>query len=113
MLWQHLQASCLSNGSTSNPSHGTVQVIHIRHEAPFLAVLSPCQLPISTAALDKNSNSSQFWLEMFKTVSESVSIGMVVADMNVPGCPLAYINEGFKTVTGERLANIYSWPIFP
>lgn len=39
---------------------------------------------------------------MFKEMSETVSVGMVVADMNVPGCPLAYINEGFKTVTGER-----------
>lgn len=38
---------------------------------------------------------------MFKTMSETVSVGMVVADMNVPGCPLAYINEGFKEVTGE------------
>lgn len=37
---------------------------------------------------------------MFKTMSESVSVGMVVADMNVPGCPLAYINEGFKHITG-------------
>lgn len=34
-------------------------------------------------------------------MSETVSVGMVVADMNVPGCPLAYINEGFKTVTGR------------
>lgn len=66
--------------------------------APF----SACQPPISTVALDKNPNSSQFWLEMFKTMSETVSVGMVVADMNVPGCPLAYINEGFKTVTGEN-----------
>lgn len=38
---------------------------------------------------------------MFKTMSETVSVGMVVADMNVPGCPLAYINEGFKAVTGR------------
>lgn len=66
-------------------------------------VLSACQPPISTVALDKNKNSSQFWLEMFKTMSETVSVGMVVADMNVPGCPLAYINEGFKTVTGKKI----------
>lgn len=38
---------------------------------------------------------------MFKTMCETVSVGMVVADMNVPGCPLAYINEGFQQVTGE------------
>ncbi|CAM9154643.1 unnamed protein product [Ectocarpus sp. 8 AP-2014] len=62
--------------------------------------------PINTVALDKNASSSQFWLEMFKTMSETVSVGMVVADMNVPGCPLAYINEGFKTVTGYGKENI-------
>lgn len=70
------------------------------------APLSSCQPPISTVALDKNQNSSQFWLEMFKTVSETVSVGMVVADMNVPGCPLAYINEGFKTVTGKSKSTL-------
>ncbi|CAM9142410.1 unnamed protein product [Discosporangium mesarthrocarpum] len=64
------------------------------------------QLPIQTVAYGKNPASSQFWLEMFKTMSETVSVGMVVADMNVPGCPLAYINEGFKTVTGYGKENI-------
>lgn len=60
------------------------------------------QPPINTVAVGKDQNSSQFWLEMFKTMSETVSVGMVVTDMNLPGCPLAYINEGFKTVTGEN-----------
>merc|ERR1711991_297127 len=29
-----------------------------------------------------------------------MSIGMVVADMTIPGIPLIYINEGFQRVTG-------------
>lgn len=41
-------------------------------------------------------------------MSESVSVGMVVADMNVPGCPLAYINEGFKNVTGIIVGGVTS-----
>ena len=28
------------------------------------------------------------------------TIGMVMADMTIPGCSLIYINEGFKAVTG-------------
>ncbi|CAM9252965.1 unnamed protein product [Choristocarpus tenellus] len=64
------------------------------------------QVVVNTVAAGKNVQSSQFWLEMFKTMSETASVGMVVADMNVPGCPLAYINEGFKQVTGYGKENI-------
>ena len=37
---------------------------------------------------------------MLKTMSETLRIGLVVSDMFVPGCPLAYINEGFAAQTG-------------
>lgn len=37
---------------------------------------------------------------MLKTMSETLRIGLVVSDMFVPGCPLAYLNEGFAAQTG-------------
>lgn len=58
------------------------------------------QLPVSTAAAGVNPQSETFWLEMFQNMSETVSIGMIIADMTIPGVPLAYINEGFRNVTG-------------
>ncbi|KAJ1428242.1 hypothetical protein B484DRAFT_396918, partial [Ochromonadaceae sp. CCMP2298] len=56
------------------------------------------QLRTVAAGLDKNSES--FWLDMFRVMSETCTIGVVVSDMTVPGIPLTHINEGFKTVTG-------------
>ncbi|RYG60140.1 hypothetical protein EON64_19550 [archaeon] len=58
------------------------------------------QLPCRTAAAGVNPNSETYWMDLFKNVSETVSIGMVISDMTVPGIPLAYINEGFRAVTG-------------
>ena len=58
------------------------------------------QLPCRTAAAGVNPQSETFYVDIFKNMSESVSIGMVMADMTIPGCSLMYINEGFKAVTG-------------
>jgi PAS domain S-box-containing protein len=57
-------------------------------------------LPIKTAAYGVNPQSESFWLDMFKNMSETVTVGMVISDMTIPGIPLAYINEGFNAVTG-------------
>ena len=43
------------------------------------------QLPCRTAAAGVNPQSETFWLDMFKNMSESVSIGVVISDMTVPG----------------------------
>ena len=58
------------------------------------------QLPVQTAACGVNPQSETYWLDMFQNMSETVSIGMVISDMTIPGIPLAYINEGFRAVTG-------------
>jgi hypothetical protein len=58
------------------------------------------QGPLRTVAAGLDKNAESFWLDMFKVVSETVSIGMVISDMTVPGIPLVYINEGFRNVTG-------------
>lgn len=50
------------------------------------------------AGLDKNSET--YWFDMFRVMSETISIGVVISDMTIPGIPLIYINEGFRTVTG-------------
>lgn len=42
-------------------------------------------------------------MEMLKVMSETLRIGLVVSDMFVPGCPLAYLNEGFAAQTGTTL----------
>lgn len=39
-------------------------------------------------------------MDMLKVMSETLRIGLVVSDMFVPGCPLAYLNEGFAAQTG-------------
>lgn len=39
-------------------------------------------------------------MDMLKAMSETLRIGLVVSDMFVPGCPLAYLNEGFAAQTG-------------
>jgi hypothetical protein len=57
------------------------------------------QLPCRTAAYGVTL-SEGYWLDMFKAMSEAVSIGLVVSDMTIPGIPLVHINEGFKAVTG-------------
>jgi hypothetical protein len=58
------------------------------------------QVAIKTVAYGKDQNDPNFWIETFKTMSESVPFGLVVSDMNIPGIPLAYVNEGFKRTTG-------------
>jgi hypothetical protein len=58
------------------------------------------QSPLKTVAAGLDKNAESFWHDMFKVVSESMSIGMVYSDMTVPGIPLCYINEGFRNVTG-------------
>jgi PAS domain S-box-containing protein len=58
------------------------------------------QLPIKTAAHSKDTNDPNFWMEIFKTMSESLRFGCVVSDMTIPGIPLAHVNEGFRAVTG-------------
>ena len=55
---------------------------------------------LSTAAKGFDKNSEMYWLDMFRVMSETVNIGMVISDMTVPGAPLIHINEGFKLVTG-------------
>jgi PAS domain S-box-containing protein len=57
-------------------------------------------LPIKTVAKGLNPVAETFWLDMFRAMSESVTIGCVISDMTVPGIPLVHINEGFKAVTG-------------
>jgi hypothetical protein len=39
---------------------------------------------------------------MFKTMCDSVSIGMVISDMSVPGCPLVHLNKAFSDLTGYQ-----------
>jgi hypothetical protein len=41
-----------------------------------------------------------FYLDMFKTMCDSVNIGMVISDMSVPGCPLVHLNKAFSDLTG-------------
>lgn len=50
--------------------------------------------------LCQDPDSPSYWMDMLKTMSETLRIGMVVSDMFVPGCPLAYLNEGFTVQTG-------------
>jgi hypothetical protein len=50
--------------------------------------------PLFTVAKGLDKTSEMYWLDMFRIMSESVNIGMVISDMTVPGCPLIYINEG-------------------
>ena len=56
--------------------------------------------PISTVGKGVDLSREGAWLHLFTVLSEQMSIGVVVSDMTVPGIPLAYINEGFKTETG-------------
>eukprot|EP01039_Chlorochromonas_danica_P005281 gene5280-5816_t len=58
------------------------------------------QLPCRTVAAGVNPNSETYWLDLFRNMSETISVGMVISDMTVPGIPLVYINEGFRAVTG-------------
>ena len=58
------------------------------------------QFPLRTIAAGLDKNNDSFWLDMFRIVSETVSIGVVISDMTIPGVPLIYINEGFRAVTG-------------
>jgi hypothetical protein len=62
--------------------------------------ISGQQGSLRTVAMGLDKTSEMFWLDMFRIMSETVNIGMVISDMTVPGCPLIYINEGFKAVTG-------------
>lgn len=55
---------------------------------------------VCTVAKGVDLSTEGAWLQLFTVLSEHISIGMVVSDMTVPGIPLAYINEGFKTETG-------------
>jgi hypothetical protein len=57
------------------------------------------QLPCRTAAFGLTLTES-YWLDMFRNMSETLSIGLVISDMTIPGVPLVHINEGFKAVTG-------------
>jgi hypothetical protein len=43
------------------------------------------QAPCKTVAFGLNPLSESYWLDMFKIMSETVTIGMVVSDMTVPG----------------------------
>jgi hypothetical protein len=79
-----------------NSKIGYSMVIKIRQREA--AGGQPGPLRTIAAGLDKNAES--YWLDMFRKMSETVSIGMVISDMTVPGIPLVHINEGFKAVTG-------------
>mmetsp|Transcript_23518 Transcript_23518/g.39181 ORF Transcript_23518/g.39181 Transcript_23518/m.39181 type:complete len:749 (+) Transcript_23518:92-2338(+) len=58
------------------------------------------QAQLRTVACGLDKNAETFWLDMFRVMSETCTVGVVVSDMTVPGIPLSHINEGFKTVTG-------------
>jgi len=58
------------------------------------------QSSLRTVAAGFDKNSETFYMDMFRTLSEAMSIGMVISDMTIPGIPLLYINEGFRNVTG-------------
>lgn len=64
------------------------------------------QLPIRTVSYGLDPDTPTYWIDMLKTMSETLRIGLVVSDMFVPGCPLAYINEGFAAQTGYGKENI-------
>ncbi len=53
----------------------------------------------------QDPDSPSYWMDMLKTMSETLRIGLVVSDMFVPGCPLAYLNEGFAAQTGTSERN--------
>ena len=59
------------------------------------------QGPLRTVAAGLDKNSESFWMDMFRVMSETISVGMVISDMTIPGIPLLYINEGFRSVTGH------------
>ncbi|CAM9626313.1 unnamed protein product, partial [Hapterophycus canaliculatus] len=58
------------------------------------------QLPVKTVSVGLDPDSPSYWMDMLKAMSETLRIGLVVSDMFVPGCPLAYLNEGFAAQTG-------------
>lgn len=55
--------------------------------------------------LSQDPDSPSYWMDMLKVMSETLRIGLVVSDMFVPGCPLAYLNEGFAAQTGTSGQN--------
>lgn len=57
-------------------------------------------------ALNQESESPTYWMDMLKTMSETLRIGLVVSDMFVPGCPLAHLNEGFAAQTGTYVLGL-------
>nr|AML78874.1 putative LOV domain-containing protein [Scytosiphon dotyi] len=64
------------------------------------------QLPVKTVSVGLDPDSPSYWMDMLKAMSETLRIGLVVSDMFVPGCPLAYLNEGFAAQTGYGKENI-------
>ncbi|CAM9465136.1 unnamed protein product [Scytosiphon promiscuus] len=64
------------------------------------------QLPVKTVSVGLDPDSPSYWMDMLKVMSETLRIGLVVSDMFVPGCPLAYLNEGFAAQTGYGKENI-------
>jgi hypothetical protein len=54
--------------------------------------------PLFTVAKGLDKTSEMYWLDMFRIMSETINIGMVISDMTVPGCPLIYINEGISYI---------------
>lgn len=63
--------------------------------------LSGQQTPLRTVACGLDQKSPTFWLDLFRVMSETATIGVVVSDMTIPGIPLTHVNEGFKAVTGH------------
>jgi hypothetical protein len=70
------------------------------------------QLPCRTCAFGVNPQSETYWLDMFKNMSETVSLGMIISEMTIPGIPIAYINEGFRVTTGYGKEKIGCNPRF-
>jgi PAS domain S-box-containing protein len=58
------------------------------------------QGPLRTVAAGLDKNSENYWMDMFRVMSETISIGVVISDMTIPGIPLIHVNEGFRAVTG-------------
>jgi len=78
-----------------NSKFGLSLVLKVRQRE-----VSGQQGPLRTVAAGLDKTSESYWLDMFRVLSETISIGMVISDMTVPGIPLVHINEGFKKVTG-------------
>jgi hypothetical protein len=64
------------------------------------------QLPVRTAAYGVSLTES-YWLDMFKNMIETLSVGVVISDMTIPGIPLVAINEGTANLRFYLISELY------